>query len=98
MRYEDGALYLDVKLYKENPQIDISLFSDDTNFDFTIESSGSGGLLPYYEGSYVVEPRKVGQELETAHKSMHENVVINQIYYSQVHNPSGGDTVFIGQE
>lgn len=64
---------------------------------FTISGSGKE-MLPYYEGPYVVDPRKVSQELETEQTSMHEDVVVNSIFYSEVLNPQGGNTVTIGLE
>ena len=97
MRYEDGALYLDVTFQPEERVIDVNVISDNPSFDFTIDGS-SQAQLPWYEGNYEVDPKVLGQELETANKSMHENVVINPIYFTSVTNPSGGNTVFIGQE
>lgn len=80
----DRALYLDVSIQTDN------------YIDVTIEGS-SGERLPYYEGSYEVDPRKVEQVLETANKSMADDVTVNAIFYSEVSNPYG-DTVFIGME
>ena len=77
--------------------IDVDIDSGTTSFDITIEGH-SGERLPYYEGSYEVDPRKVSQTLETANKSMADDVTVNAIFYSEVANPSGGDTVYIGME
>lgn len=55
-------------------------------------------ILPYYDGEYTVDPRKVSQTLDTKDKSMSSNVTINAIFYSEVSNPSGGGTVYIGKE
>ena len=96
MSYTDKALYLDVSIQTER-YINIGVESNIKALDLTIDSSG-GGYLPYYEGEYIVEPRKVQQELETAQKSMRENVVVLPIYYSEVSNPMGGNTAFIGKE
>lgn len=57
--------------------------------------SGSGGELPYYEGDYEVTPKAVDQTLNTRLKSMHDNVHVLEIPYSEVDNPSGGKTVNI---
>ena len=35
--------------------------------------------MPYYEGEYEVTPTRETQILNTAHKSMRENVVVNPI-------------------
>ena len=78
--------------------IDVSIQSNIQPLEFSIETSGGGGHFPYYTGSYTVEPRKVQQILPTRNKSMREDLVVNEIYYSEVSNPSGGNTVVIGQE
>ena len=59
---------------------------------------GSGGMLPYYDGSYSVIPRKIEQTLETKNKSMRDDVTIDPINYSETSNPQGGNTVVIGYE
>jgi hypothetical protein len=77
------------------------------DLDLTIEESpiinltieeGSGGVLPYYDGSYSVVPRKIEQTLETKNKSMRDDVTIDPINYSETINPQGGNTVVIGYE
>ena len=57
-----------------------------------------GDMLPWYDGDYTVTPRKVAQTLETDHKSMRDDVVVDAIFRSDVENPSGGYTVTIGNE
>lgn len=56
---------------------------------------GSGGRLPNFEGDYTVTPKVSAQTLETKNKSMTADVVIEEIPYSEVSNPSGGNTVNI---
>lgn len=56
---------------------------------------GSGGRLPNYEGSYSVIPKVYEQTLETANKSMTDDVTVEEIPYSETSNPSGGNTVNI---
>lgn len=82
----------------------MSVYQD---LDLTIEESpiinltieeGSGGVLPYYDGSYSVVPRKTEQTLETKNKSMRDDVIIDPINYSETINPQGGNTVVIGYE
>lgn len=51
-----------------------------------------------YSGPYEVDPRKVEQILETAHKSMVRDVTVNAISYIEVSNLSGGVTATIGFE
>lgn len=51
-----------------------------------------------YSGPYEVDPRKVEQILDTAHKSMARDVTVNAIAYIEVGNLSGGTTATIGYE
>lgn len=57
-----------------------------------------GDMLPWFDGAYTVTPRKVEQTLETDHKSMRDDVIIEAIERADVLNPSGGYTVTIGAE
>lgn len=69
-----------------------------TTGDVLLEGSleiGSGGRLPNYEGSYSVIPKTYEQTLETKNKSMIDDLVVEEIPYSEVSNPSGGKTVNI---
>ena len=50
-----------------------------------------------YEGSYMVIPLAwEDQELPTVNKLMQDNVLVKEIPYYEVSNPSGGMTVNIG--
>lgn len=86
MTLKDGVLHIDVEI-ESNARV----------LDFSIEGN-KDTRLPYYDGEYDVEPRKVGQTLETANKSMSEDVVINPIYYAETTNVGGGYTAIIGKE
>ena len=83
---DTGVLYLDVSINTNEQPIDVS-----------IEGS-SESRLPYYDGPYVVEPKKGDQELETKNKSMRDNVTVKSIYFSETTNVGGGYTVVIGKE
>lgn len=93
---ENGVLYLDVSIQTEK-YIDINIDTDSKELDFTLEGSPDP-RLPYYDGAYEVDPRKVEQILETANKSMAENVKVNPIFYAETSNESGGYTAIIGLE
>lgn len=55
------------------------------------------GELPYFEGAYSVTPRAgEAQILETAQRSMRQNVTVEEIPVGTVENPHGGYTVIIG--
>lgn len=82
----NGVLHLNVSIQTDEKFIDIDIAGE------------KDPRLPYYEGAYVVDPRKVSQTLETANKSMSDDVTINEIFYSEVENLSGGNTAFIGME
>ena len=86
MTLKDGVLHIDVEI-ESNARV----------LDFSIEGN-KDTRLPYYDGAVLVEPRKVGQTLGTANKSMSEDVVINPIYYAETTNLSGGYTAVIGKE
>lgn len=58
----------------------------------------SGTRFPFYEGPYIVDPRKVEQKLRTKSMSMADDVTVKEIYYSEVSNLAGGNTAFIGKE
>lgn len=81
----NGVLHLDVSIQTDN-YIDIEIAGE------------KDPRLPYYEGAYEVDPRKVLQRLETANMSMREDVIVNEIFYSEVENLSGGNTAYIGME
>lgn len=82
----NGVLHLDVSIQTDEKFIDIDIAGE------------KDPRLPYYDGSYVVDPRKVAQTLSTANKSMSDDVVVNEIFYSEVGNVSGGNTAYIGME
>ena len=74
------------------------LQSDLTVGDILLEGElevGSGGRLPNFDGSYTVTPKTYAQTLVTKNKSMVDDLVIEEIPYSEVSNPSGGNTVNI---
>lgn len=94
---EGGVLHLDVDLLQGSQLIPLELSESSQTIDIELVGGGSG-RLPYYNGAYVVDPRKVEQTLETKNKSMKENVVVNEIFYSETGNPAGGNTAYIGME
>lgn len=56
-----------------------------------------GTLLPRYTGETTVTPKAfLSTVLETANKSVYENIEVLQIPYVEVSNESGGYTVSIG--
>lgn len=84
--------------YVENNVLHLDVDLDCGSQTFDIELSGGEGILPYYDGPYVVDPRKILQTFETKNKSMKNDVIVNEIFYSEVGNISGGNTAFIGME
>lgn len=50
---------------------------------------------PRYEGETEIVPKWISQELQTANKTMFENVVIREIEKTETSNESGGITLAI---
>lgn len=92
----DKALYLDIEIQTPK-ELEIALDNNQEYLEFTIDAT-SGGQLPWYNGDYVVDPRKVEQTLETKFKSMRDDVTVNPIFYAETSNLSGGLTAVIGLE
>ena len=65
----------------------------DTIFEFKWPET----RLPYYDGSYVVDPSNKEKVLFTKDKSMAGNVIVNPISYEYVENEAGGYTFKIGK-
>lgn len=91
------VLHLDVNLNLNPNTLNVEFNEDTSTLDVAFDVS-AGGRLPNYTGAYVVDPRKVEQTLETKNKSMTENVTINEIFYQETSNLSGGLTAVIGME
>lgn len=51
-----------------------------------------------YTGPTTVTPSGSAQTLPTAHKYLTDNIIVREIQRWDVGNPSGGTTVFIGEE
>ena len=77
--------------------IDVDLDTSSQTIEVELEGGGKG-ILPYYDGVYKVDPRKVEQTLATENKSMRDDVVIHPIFYAETSNVSGGLTAVIGLE
>lgn len=52
--------------------------------------------IDYYLGEYTIKPSTETQTLDTADKTMRENLVIQAIPYAEVTNSANGITVTIG--
>lgn len=83
---------IDITIPCEDIDLDIRL--NDAQIDLEIEE-GVGGRLPNYKGPYDVIPKVYEQKLETANKSMEDDVLIEKIPYSETANSGGGTTVNI---
>ena len=53
-------------------------------------------MLPFYEGSYEITPGVSDRTLETANRSMAQDVTMKAIPYYTTTNKSGGYTAIIG--
>lgn len=54
-------------------------------------------LHEHYKGEYIINPKIVSQKMETKDKIMDDDVTINEIYFNETENLSGGMTVQIGE-
>lgn len=71
-----------------------SLASDETLIGYlNIPTTAS---IEVYDGEYVVNPSFNEQILDTKHKMMEDDVVVEPIMVSTTINLSGGNTVYIG--
>ena len=97
-----NPVYVEVSLQQNNYEVslDVNENTKEIPLDVNVVVTG-GGHFPWYDDggeSYVVTPKIVEQVLPTKNKSMREDMTINAIPYSEVPNPSGGQTVNIGFE
>lgn len=54
--------------------------------------------LDWYEGDYEVTPKPEAQTLQTAQKTMRDDMTVKAIPYFDVSNTAGGKTIYIGSE
>ena len=88
--------YLDLDLSVSDQSQPVTLFVSDQLLNITYEVEDPN--YPEYDGSYVVDPKRTVQILNTYKRAMEDNVTVKEIYFSQVENLSGGKTAFIGKE
>lgn len=66
--------------------------------DIQIKMEAGGEALPAYKGETIITSRPwSSQILETANRTLKENITVLEIPYSPVSNPQGGQTVYIGE-
>lgn len=69
----------------------------DGNAEWNVCIGINGHELPPYTGETIVTPKAFqSTTLQTAYKSVYENITVLEIPYNEVSNPSGGTTVSIG--
>ena len=97
-----NPVYVEVELQQNNYEVflDVNENKQEIPLDVDIVVTG-GGHFPWYDGgggggdAYTVTPQIDEQVLPTKNKSMAEDLTIEAIPYSEVPNPSGGQTVCI---
>lgn len=81
---------------KDTEQTALVTISSETDFI----TAHAGNVLPsaaeMYDGVYNVTPSQYAQELQTSHKMMERNVVVEKIPYFETSNEHG-TTVYIGE-
>ena len=70
---------------------------DNKCLDVDFEFKWPETRYPYYDGSYIVDPKFEEQVLNTQYKSMAKDVVVNPIHCEYIENEFGGYTVKIGK-
>lgn len=90
-------LDIDVEL-GESIDLDLLETNDEINLEVTDVVVIHQGVLPYFEGPYILYPKVSEQMIDTKDKSMSDDVTVKSIPYSEVDNPYGGKTVIIGGE
>lgn len=56
-----------------------------------------GSVYETYKGDYIINPKVTSQGLGCKDKLMVDDVTINEIYYNETENLSGGMTIQIGE-
>ena len=93
---DEKKLDIRVELGLITPDIQIGV--DRTTPDIKIEIEPGGEALPSYTGETSVTPLAwQTQILETANKTLRDDITILEIPYSSVSNPQDGRTVYIGE-
>lgn len=90
---------LQYELEIEEVVLNYDLECDEIELEYELEVGvGTGDILPYYKGPYSVKPKVRSQQiLNTKQHSMKEDVVVEEIPYTEVHNTKGL-TFIIGGE
>ena len=92
---DEKKLDIRVELGLITPDIQIGV--DRTTPDIKIEIKPGGEILPAYTGDTEFTPLAWKEQvLETANKTLRDNITIREIPYSSISNPQDGRTVYIG--
>lgn len=101
VEFEEQNRVIDALFGEQTEQIEV-LFDEqhesmDVLFDISIVIEQYLQGDPY-EGDYAVTPKVAAQTLPTEKKLMMDDLTVNAIPYYNVSNPSGGQTIYIGNE
>ena len=94
----DKVIEFDAILEVNTHEFDAKIESESLEFDAKLDALLGALDIEYYDGDYVVTPRKVEQSLLTKEKRMRDDVTVLAINYSEVLNIGGGLTANIGYE
>lgn len=86
-------IHIPLKLKEEEQKISLGVRLQEA-IKLTIKEGG-GGAYPVYTGETEVEPKTVAQTLETANKTVLDNISVLKIPYFETSNPKG-TTAIIG--
>lgn len=106
MQVAEGKDSVRIITYDDNTAVSVHTKDTEKTALVTISSetdfitAHAGNVLPsaaeMYDGVYNVTPSQYAQELQTSHKMMERNVVVERIPYYETSNEHG-TTVYIGE-
>ncbi len=92
---DEKKLDIQIELGLNVPDIQIGVSRETP--DIKIEIEPGGEILPAYDGDIEFTPLAWQEQvLETANKTLKDNITIHEIPFSSVSNPKNGRTVYIG--
>ena len=76
---------------------DLTVNSATLNGEFGVVTRTGGHAYPVYDGETTVVPKVASEQvLETAMKTLMEDITVEKISVHVTSNPQGGNTVYIG--
>lgn len=90
------AVYFRLNFAMSEPVLPVLFEESENDFHLDFGEVANTGGMPLYTGDYEVTPKIEAQRLETANRSMENDVIIHAIPYYEVDNAYNGQTIVIG--